>query len=124
MMTTAANLTLAAHVLWVALVALGTLWTRGRLVWSTLHILALISGIAAQLGAFICPLTIAEHYFRSQAGMPHYQGRFLVHYVNALLSTQFPAWPITAVGVAICLFNLGIYGRRYRNFQLQRQAST
>ena len=63
-----AALVLAIHLAWLALVIFGALWTRGRPVWSTLHILALLWGIAVEVGPWSCPLTLAEEYFESRAG--------------------------------------------------------
>jgi hypothetical protein len=80
------------------------------------HILALLSGIATQINLFPCPLTIAEQYFETRAGLPLYRERFLVHYLNLYVSPGIPAWLITAVGVAVCVFNLGIYLLRFRNY--------
>jgi hypothetical protein len=54
-------LVLAVHLLWLALVILGALWTRGRPIWTTLHILALLWGIAVEVSPWPCPLTLAEN---------------------------------------------------------------
>jgi hypothetical protein len=43
-MALVAVLILVTHLVWLALVIFGALWTRGRPVWSTLHILALLWG--------------------------------------------------------------------------------
>ncbi len=40
-----------------------------------------------------CPLTVAEQYFESRAGLPLYQGSFLVHYLDATVKPiPSPAW--------------------------------
>ncbi len=44
MMTTAAILILLAHLIWIVLVIFGALFTRGRPLWSALHILSLHLG--------------------------------------------------------------------------------
>lgn len=118
MMITAAILTLLTHWLWVALVVFGALWTRGRLLWSTVHVLSLLSAIAVQFSAWPCPLTVAEQYFESRAGLPVYHGRFLVHYLDATVNPNISAALVGAVVTAFCCFNLGIYLWRFRKHLL------
>ena len=110
-----AVLVLAIHLLWLALIIFGALWTRGRPLWTTLHILALIWGIAAELGPWPCPLTLAENYFEAKAGFAAYQGSFLLHYLDAIVYPNLPTWIVTSAGVVVCAFNLIIYGWRWRS---------
>ncbi len=116
MMITAAILVLLVHLLWIALVIFGALWTRGRPVWSTLHILALLWGIAAEAGPWPCPLTLAEQFFETRAGLTAYQGSFLLHLLDAIVYPNLPDWLVTVLGAGVCAFNLGIYLWRLRNF--------
>jgi hypothetical protein len=116
MMITAAILVLLVHLLWIALVIFGTPWTRGRPVWSTLHILALLWGIAAEAGPWPCPLTLAEQFFETRAGLTAYQGSFLLHLLDAIVYPNLPDWLVTVLAVGVCAFNLGIYLWRLRNF--------
>jgi Protein of Unknown function (DUF2784) len=109
-----AVLVLAVHLAWLLLVILGALWTRGRPWWSLLHILALLWGIVAEVGPWPCPLTLAEQYFETRVGAASYQGGFLLHYLDAIVYPNLPYWVVTAAGVAVCVFNLGIYGWRWR----------
>lgn len=113
-MSTAAILILFAHLVWILLVIFGALWTRGRPGWTTLHVLALLWGIAVELGPWPCPLTLAESYIEVHAGLAAYQGGFLLHYLDALIYPNLPGWAISLGGTAVCVFNLGIYGRRLR----------
>jgi len=48
------------------------------------------------------------------AGGTAYQGGFLLHYLDALVYPDVPPGLLTACGVAVCLFNLGIYIVRFR----------
>jgi len=107
-----AILIVAAHLAWLALVIFGALWTRGRPVWSVLHVLALLWGIMAEVGPWPCPLTLAETYFETRAGMAAYQGSFLLHYLDAVLYPNFPGWVVVSAGVTVCAANLGVYGWR------------
>lgn len=120
-MTTAAILVLFVHLLWIALVICGALWTRGRPVWTTLHILSLLWGIAVEAGPWPCPLTLAEQYFEAHAGFVAYQGSFLLHVLDAVVYPNIPDWLITVFGVSVCVFNLGIYGWRFRKYRLRRR---
>jgi hypothetical protein len=112
-MALAATLFLFIHLVWLAAVIFGALWTRGRPAWSAAHILALLWGIVAEVGPWPCPLTLAEQYFEARAGRPSYQSRFLLHYLDAIVYPNLPGWLISAAGVAVYVFNLGIYGRRF-----------
>ncbi|WP_324831706.1 DUF2784 domain-containing protein [Alloacidobacterium sp.] len=109
-----AVLILAAHLIWLALVIFGALWTRGRPVWSALHILALSWGIAVEVGPWPCPLTLAEQFFEARAGTPSFEGSFLLHYLDAIVYPNLPGWVVMSAGVAVCAFNLGIYCWRFR----------
>ncbi len=109
MMTTAAILILLVHLIWIVLVIFGALFTRGRPLGSALHILALLWGIAVESGPWLCPLTLAEQYFETRAGMAAYKGSFLLHTLDAVVYPNLPAWLVTVAGVAVCAFNLGIY---------------
>ena len=67
------------HALWILAVIFGALFTRGRPVWSGLHIMSLLWGIAVEVGPWPCPMTLAEQYFETRVGLQAYQGSFLLH---------------------------------------------
>lgn len=108
-----ASLVLLAHLLWIVLVIFGALWTRGRPIWSAVHIAALAWAIAVEAGPWSCPLTLAEQYFEARTGITPYQGSFLVHWLDAIVYPNLPGWAITIAGVAVCAVNLAIYLRRW-----------
>jgi hypothetical protein len=115
---------LFAHTLWIALVIFGAFWTRGRPVLTSLHILALVWGIVVEVSPWPCPLTLAENYFESRAGVTQYQGGCILHYLDAIVYPNLPGWIVTIAGVAVCALNLGIYGRRFhRHLARRRNAS-
>lgn len=116
-MILAAAVILAIHLGWLGLVIFGALWTRGRPLWSALHILALLWGIAVEVGPWPCPLTLAEQYFELRAGWPAYHGSFLLHCLDAIVYPNVPGWIVSVAGVAICALNLGVYWRRLRKGQ-------
>jgi hypothetical protein len=124
MMTTAAILMLSLHLAWIMLVISGALFTRGRPLWSALHIFALLWGIAVEAGPWPCPLTLAEQYFELRAGIAAWQGSFLLHTLDAIVYPNLPGWLVTVVGVAVCAFNLGIYLWRLQKFLRRRHAHT
>jgi len=113
-MVLAACLVLTIHLVWLVLVIFGAFLTRGRPVWSALHILALIWGILVEVTPWPCPLTLAEQYFETRAGWTAYQGSFLLHYLDAIVYPDLPGWVVTCAGVAVCALNLGVYGWRAR----------
>jgi hypothetical protein len=106
---------LVIHLGWLALVIFGALWTRGRPVWTTLHLLALVWGIIVEVSPWPCPLTLAESYFETRAGLAAYQGSFLLHYLDAIVYPNLPLWIVTSAGVSVCAVNLAIYARRWRS---------
>jgi hypothetical protein len=112
-----AILVLAVHLTWIVLVTFGAFFTRGRPLWSVVHILALLWGIAIEVSPWQCPLTIAETYFESRAGAAPYQGEFLLHYLDAIIYPNFPDWMLTAIGVAVCAANLVVYLRRFVGYR-------
>jgi hypothetical protein len=114
---------LTIHLAWLALVIFGAIWTRGRPLWTALHIFALVWGIVVELGPWPCPLTVAESYFETRAGFFAYQGSFLLHYLDAIVYPNLPSWIVTAAGVAVCALNLAIYGRRWRQLRARRAKS-
>lgn len=109
-----AVLILSVHFAWLVLVIFGALWTRRRPAWSALHILALLWGIVVEVSPWPCPLTVAEEYFESRVGRPSYQGSFVLHYLDAIVYPNLPAWVVTSAGVVVCALNLGIYCWRLR----------
>jgi hypothetical protein len=111
-------LVLTVHLLWLALVIFGAFWTRGRPIWTTLHIAALLWGIVVEVGPWPCPLTLAENYFEARAGLPAYQGSFLLHYLDAIVYPNLPVSILTSAGVVVCAANLGIYAWRWRNSRI------
>jgi hypothetical protein len=112
---------LSFHLIWLALVMFGAFWTRGRPALTSLHILALLWGIVAEVSPWPCPLTLAENYFESRAGVTPYQGGFLLHYLDAIVYPNLPGWIVTIAGVAVCALNLGIYGWRFRQSIARRR---
>lgn len=114
---------LSAHLLWIVAVIFGAAFTRGRPVWSALHVVSLIWGIVVEVGPWPCPFTLAEQYFESLAGMQAYQGSFLLHYVDKIVYPNVPWWVIGTVGVLVCSLNLTIYMRRFIEARRSRRAA-
>lgn len=114
-MLAAAIFALSVHLVWIILVIFGALWTRHRPVWTAVHILALLWGIAVEAGPWSCPLTLAEQYFETRAGLTAYHGSFLLHYLDAIVYPNLPQWAVTVAGVTVCALNLGIYAWRFRH---------
>jgi len=108
-----AVLVLVVHLAWIVFVIFGAFFTRGRPIWSAVHILALLWGIAIEIGPWPCPLTIAETYFETRAGVAPYQGGFLLHYLDAIVYPNLPDLVLTAIGVAVCAANLAVYLSRF-----------
>ena len=76
---------LLLHPLFILWVALGALFTRRRPLLRCFHIASLIYGILLEILDWSCPLTPMENWLRGRAGIPTYQGGFLLHYLDALV---------------------------------------
>jgi Protein of Unknown function (DUF2784) len=111
------------HIAWILAVIFGAFFTRGRLVWSTLHVLCLFWGIIVEVGPWPCPLTLAEQHFEALAGLRAYQGSFLLHYLDRIVYPNLPWWLVGSIGASICALNLGIYVRRFYLWRVLRRAA-
>ena len=104
---------LGLHLGFVLWVIFGALFTQGRRVLSALHIASLIYGIIIEAGALPCPLTDLEQWAQAQAGITSYEGDFLVHYLERVVCPDIPYVVLVPAAVAVCVFNLGVYVRRW-----------
>jgi hypothetical protein len=71
----------------------------------------LVYAVVIEIGRWPCPLTLAEQYFESRAGMEPYQGGFLVHYLDGLVYPNVPGWLLSVVAVFILIANIIAYWR-------------
>jgi Protein of Unknown function (DUF2784) len=108
-----ADATLAFHLVWILWVIFGAFWTRHRPLLAGLHIASLVWGVLVELTPWPCPLTLAENYLESRAGVTPYTGGFLLHYLDRLVYPNISGVVLTVAGVAVCAVNLGIYVRRW-----------
>lgn len=103
---------LAVHLIWIGWVIFGALWTRGRVGWSVFHVLAIVWGIIAEVGPWPCPLTLAEDWALTRAGMEGLRGGFVEHYLNEIVYPNLPVDLVVTCAVVVCGLNLGIYAWR------------
>lgn len=115
---------LVVHLVWIVAVIIGAAFTRGRLVWSGLHIVSLVWGIIVEVAPISCPMTLAEQYFEAEAGMQAYHGSFLMHYLDKIVYPSLPWWLVATVGASICALNLGIYLWRFWVFRRAKAAQS
>lgn len=100
------------HLTWILLVIFGALWTRGRPFWTAAHLLSLLWGILVEVGPWPCPLTMAEEYLQTRAGVPQIGGSYLLHCVQSVVYPNAPYWLIATCGVTVCGVNMGVYAWR------------
>jgi hypothetical protein len=103
---------LTLHLLWIAWILFGWLFTRGRPLLAGLHIGSLIWGVVVELGPWPCPLTILEQWLEARAGATPYQQSFLVHYLEKLIYPDLPEAVVGWAGAGVCLLILALYGKR------------
>jgi Protein of Unknown function (DUF2784) len=108
-----AGVVLALHLLWILWVILGSLLTRHRALLRWFHIISLVYGIGIEVGPWPCPLTLVEQWLQGKAGITPYSESFLVHYLEAVVYPDVPQGLLVWCASAVCVFNLGIYGRRF-----------
>jgi hypothetical protein len=104
---------LSVHLAWCAWVVFGWLFTRGRPILRWAHILSLFYSIFIELAPLNCPLTVAEQWCESRAGITPYTQPFLVHYLESTIYPDVPLAVLIPIAVVLCVFLLGIYVRRY-----------
>jgi len=112
-----AGVTPAVHMLWILWVILGCLVTQNRPLLRWVHTLSLFYGILIETLPWPCPLTLVEQRLQSWAGMTPYNEPFLVHYLQALVYPDVSQKLLMWCGIGVCLFNLGVYGVRFRRGQ-------
>ena len=108
-----AALVLILHLVWILWVMTGVLFTRGRPWLTAFHLGSLTWGIVVEVGPWPCPLTMAEEYLETHAGMPTYSGSFIVHYLDKLIYPNIPVAVIIWFAVAVCGANLLVYAFRF-----------
>lgn len=95
-------------------VLLGWTLTRGRPLLRTLHIASLIYAIVVETVPWLpCPLTLAETWLETRAGIEPARGPFLVRVLDATVYPDLPEWLVVGGGVVVCVAILSVYLRRY-----------
>lgn len=85
--------------------------------------MALVWGIVVEVGPWPCPLTLAEIHFETLAGTAAVQASPLLQLLDNIVYPNLPGWIVAAIGVAVCIFNLSVYGGRiWRNYRRQGTA--
>ena len=82
---------------------------RRRIAW--LHVPAFVWGAAIEFGGWICPLTPLENRLREMSGAGGYAGGFVERYlVPVLYPGELTREIQIALGIAVLLINLAVYG--------------
>jgi hypothetical protein len=102
------------HLLWSAWVLFGWAVTRCRPLLRTLHIGSLIYAIVIESVPWLpCPLTLAETWLQTRAGIEPARGPFLVRALDAVVYPDLPEWLVVGGAVIVCTAILMVYVRRY-----------
>ncbi|MGB7436968.1 MAG: DUF2784 family protein [Candidatus Acidiferrum sp.] len=109
-----AEAVLFLHLLWCVWVLLGWAVTRGRPLLRTLHIASLVYAIIIELVPWPpCPLTVAETWLETRAGIEPTHGPFLVRVLDTVVYPDLPEWLVVGGAVLACVGILSVYMRRY-----------
>jgi hypothetical protein len=95
-------------------VVFGALVTRGRRVFTALHLAALVWGLLVEVGPWPCPVTALEQALWRRADAAGYSGGFLLHYLDRLIYPGVPEWILTLGAAVVVTVNVGVYMRRVR----------
>ena len=118
----AADLVLIAHLAFVVFVAGGGLLVLRWLRLAWLHVPVAMWGAAVELGGWICPLTPLENRLRAAGGEAGYAGGFIEHYlVPIVYPSGLTRGHQIALGVAVLVVNLAVYGVVLRRWTRARQ---
>ena len=94
---------------------LGWTVTHCRRLLRALHIASLIYAIVIELVPWPpCPLTVAETWLETRAGIEPAHGPFLVRVFDAVVYPDLPEWFVVGCAVLLCVGILSVYLRRYR----------
>lgn len=106
---------LLLHLLWCGWVLLGWTVTRRRPLLRTLHIASLIYAVIIELIPWPpCPLTVAETWLETRAGIQPAHGPFLVRVLDGIVYPELPEPVVVGCAVMVCVAILAVYVRRYR----------
>jgi hypothetical protein len=107
--------TVLLHGLFVLFVVCGGV---GVLRWpwlARLHLPAVAWGVGIECVGGVCPLTYLENHWRRLGGAAGYSGTFIQHYLEPLLyPLGLTLHAQQALGVAVLVVNLSIYGYLWR----------
>jgi hypothetical protein len=117
-----ATLVLTFHALWTLLIIFGYLVARNRQVLRWIHIGLLCYGVFIEVAPFPCPLTLAEQWLETQAGIMPYQQPFLVHYLEAVIYPDIPEAVLVSCAAVVFAVNLGLYGRLWVRRRRKRRS--
>jgi Protein of Unknown function (DUF2784) len=109
----AADLVLAAHLLFIGFVVGGSFlaWRWPRLIWVQLP--AMVYGVLVELAGFACPLTALQNSLLRRGGQAGYQGGFISHY---LIQVIYPPGLTRGIQVGLGLFVVLIAVAGYRGY--------
>jgi hypothetical protein len=102
------------HLLWCVWILLGWTVTRRGPILRTLHIGSLIYAIIVETVPWLpCPLTLAETWLETRAGIDSEHGPFLMRVLDVVVYPDLPEWLVASSAVLACASILGVYLRRY-----------
>jgi hypothetical protein len=113
----AADLTVVAHLAFVALVLAGgfVAWRRPGVL--RLHLPAVAVSAVLAVRGLDCPLTEVEKWLRRQAGDPVYEGGFIAHY---LVEPVYAPGTTPTVRVGLRVFTIAVVVIAYLGFARRR----
>ena len=106
----AADITVIIHLLWIIFLIFGAFVGRWHLWIKRVHIAGLSFAFVIQILGWYCPLTYLEVWLRSlHDNYPHYDGSFIVHYVEKIVYIKLPENVILIMTVFLVLISASLY---------------
>jgi len=88
--------------------------TRRRPLLRSLHIASLVYAIVVEsVPRLVCPLTLAETWLETRAGMEPAHEAFLVRVLDRVVYPDLPGWLVIGGAVVVCAGILCVYLRRW-----------
>lgn len=114
-----ADLTFAAHLVFVLFAIFGGLLALSRRWFLWLHLPALTWAAVVELFQLSCPLTRLENHFKTLSGGQGYESGFIEHYSSLILYSPITAQTQIFLGALLIAFNIFVYWKIFKKDKIR-----